>query len=875
MTKGSEWKKWDLHVHSYNTKMNNQHHTVTFDEYLQALEDSDIKVFGITDYFNIETQLETIENFQKNFPDSKKRFFVNIEFRLDQNVSTENAGHVNVHLLFDPAEKRLKDFADSLYLTQTNDNQTRRKMSSLLENEFDGATIKLDEIERRLGDIFGNDKPYFWVMAAGGHGGIRPNGAMRNNILSDELDKRADFLFGSVTNTNYFLDVNGQHRYSNSIPKAVISASDAHRLERENEETGIGDVFTWIKAEPTLEGLRQIIFEPESRVAISTEKPEEKRPYLVIDHVTFKQNNELTSVYFNSNLNTIIGGRSNGKSTLTNSIAEALGNSLFSPHNDKSENSGMYSFINSDFKVYWQNDSNFDNSRDIEFIPQDYMIKLAEDDEARNKLVRSTIQSDETNYQLIRNYEQEVQENLSSIRQMLENLTNIDNEIAELEAPEGDKAGIESHLENIKQAIRKQSENENFKVEDQEKYQIAYNYWRTWENKRRLSNINLNDISYRKSEYIKLIVSLPKTDDSEYNLQLSSVLDELEKKVNQEWQMKLDLIEENQKESLANQEENVQKILKSSDYINGQNNIKNNELLKSLSEQQKSEISKLEAFKKFEADKNSLEKSKHELQTNILKAYSNFAEYKSDLVKSFKASPNNGNIEIAIEFTNIPFENKISYLRSNNQINMNFIQKFNSEREYAINHIFENEKLVFNQGKTTAELIYDIFSQSWDTLNYVLKYENDNFSQMSQGKKAFVILTLILEFSKEEKPVIIDQPEDSLDNRSIYKELTMYLKTKKKNRQIILVTHNPNVVIGADAENVIVANQHSTDEPNKNDVQFDYINGAIENTGINDSESAFLYRKGIREHIIEILEGGKEAFTERENKYVSGNKIGR
>ena len=37
MTKGSEWKKWDLHVHSYNTKMNNQHHTVTFDEYLQVL----------------------------------------------------------------------------------------------------------------------------------------------------------------------------------------------------------------------------------------------------------------------------------------------------------------------------------------------------------------------------------------------------------------------------------------------------------------------------------------------------------------------------------------------------------------------------------------------------------------------------------------------------------------------------------------------------------------------------------------------------------------------------------------------------------------------------------------------------------------------
>lgn len=73
-------------------------------------------------------------------------------------------------------------------------------------------------------------------MAAGGHGGIRSNGAMRNNLLSDELEKKADFLFGSVTNTNYYLDIDGKgeisHRYSISIPKAVISASDAHRLVR-------------------------------------------------------------------------------------------------------------------------------------------------------------------------------------------------------------------------------------------------------------------------------------------------------------------------------------------------------------------------------------------------------------------------------------------------------------------------------------------------------------------------------------------------------------------------------------------------------------------------------------------------------------------
>jgi predicted ATPase len=82
---------------------------------------------------------------------------------------------------------------------------------------------------------------------------------------------------------------------------------------------------------------------------------------------------------------------------------------------------------------------------------------------------------------------------------------------------------------------------------------------------------------------------------------------------------------------------------------------------------------------------------------------------------------------------------------------------------------------------------------------------------MSDGKKAFVILKLLLEFSDKECPILIDQPEDSLDNRAIYNELVAYLKQKKKKRQIILVTHNANIVVNADAEEVVVANQHGED----------------------------------------------------------------
>ena len=141
-----------------------------------------------------------------------------------------------------------------------------------------------------------------------------------------------------------------------------------------------------------------------------------------------------------------------------------------------------------------------------------------------------------------------------------------------------------------------------------------------------------------------------------------------------------------------------------------------------------------------------------------------------------------------------------------------------------------------------------------------------NLSKCLLGKKAFVILKLILGFSDSKIPVLIDQPEDSLDNRAIYNELTKYIRETKRNRQIIIVTHNPNVVVGSDCENIIVANQHSKNCKNKNSVKFDYINGGLENSFTNGS-SLILEKQGIREHIFEILEGGKEAFEKREQKY--------
>ena len=101
--------------------------------------------------------------------------------------------------------------------------------------------------------------------------------------------------------------------------------------------------------------------------------------------------------------------------------------------------------------------------------------------------------------------------------------------------------------------------------------------------------------------------------------------------------------------------------------------------------------------------------------------------------------------------------------------------------------------------------------------------------------------------------------------------LVAYLRTKKHERQIIVVTHNANVVIGADAEEVIIANQSGKESPN-HEKRFEYRSGAIENDSPvygKDGKvlAGVLNQKGIQEQICEILEGGREAFELRRKKY--------
>jgi hypothetical protein len=82
-----------------------------------------------------------------------------------------------------------------------------------------------------------------------------------------------------------------------------------------------------------------------------------------------------------------------------------------------------------------------------------------------------------------------------------------------------------------------------------------------------------------------------------------------------------------------------------------------------------------------------------------------------------------------------------------------------------------------------------------------------------------------------------------------------------------MVTHNANLAVATDTEQVIVANQDGTNSKNKQ-FKFEYVTGALEHTKKRDTDiKGILYQQGIREHVCEILEGGEIAFKKREEKY--------
>ncbi|MCD8174856.1 MAG: hypothetical protein LUD41_02790, partial [Phascolarctobacterium sp.] len=144
---------------------------------------------------------------------------------------------------------------------------------------------------------------------------------------------------------------------------------------------------------------------------------------------------------------------------------------------------------------------------------------------------------------------------------------------------------------------------------------------------------------------------------------------------------------------------------------------------------------------------------------------------------------------------------------------------------------------------------YDfIYGLEYIGVSFKLKMGNHSLEELSPGERGIVLLIFYLALSKESKPIIIDQPEDNLDNQSVYSKLVPCICKAKKKRQVIIVTHNPNIAVACDAEQIIYC------EMDKQTSRIQYESGSIENPKM-------------RDHVVDVLEGTMPAFDLRRRKY--------
>ena len=199
------------------------------------------------------------------------------------------------------------------------------------------------------------------------------------------------------------------------------------------------------------------------------------------------------------------------------------------------------------------------------------------------------------------------------------------------------------------------------------------------------------------------------------------------------------------------------------------------------------------------------------------------------------------------------------------------VEKAVSEPRAFVKHMGSGKQKV-NQGESEIDLTKDVLTLGKD-VRFVATLEGDHIGgfappTMTPGKQALFALMLILARSDEPWPLLIDQPEDDLDSRAVCETIVGDLKERKRERQIIMVSHDANLVIGADSEEIIVANRHGADRPNKGKRMFEYLTGSLEHSKPQSpSAKTTLARAGIREHACKILDGGEEAFEKRKRKY--------
>ena len=875
--RGSIWRKWDLHLHtpsSYDYKDK----SVTDENIIEKLKENDIAVAAITDHHIMD--ISRITNLIRLGVSSGITILPGIE------ICTESRGSEPIHIIgIFPQNSGINYIWNEI---ESKTDLATQRQNSKADNQLYCNLINTTDLIHKLGGLVSI------------HAGSKTHTLEGiTNSLPVKMAEKEDiahsvdiYELGAETDQSGYVE-----KVFPTIGKylPMILCSDNHKISEYTLKQNC-----WIKADPTFEGLKQIVYEPFERVKIQMLKPEEKNSYCVIDKIQINDpENFPNEIIFNQNMVSVIGSRSCGKSALLSLLGYSIDTELVKKRHDiiglNDEYVQGYKWDNApSTEVKWCDGiitkPNEENHKKIIYIPQNYLFTGFKEAGAISKLIKPVLfEKDDTQKEklghlenFMNKYEQDMNEGINLLFQVYEELTEINDEIGNLGDPKELKNALKE-LNGKEMALKTQSQvnDEEYKkfIQLSKKIDSTYISIKMIENDTSILENYLDDFSVN----FRL---LPK-DLSDETLKIVSSL--LEKEINKVENKIGEFIAsyiEKQKSSRETLIEKVKKIKNENREL--AERVRSNRELKELLKQKSIVNEKIESLIKLNKKES---RKKKEIDTYLrliksilneremtIKKYVESVKCKVDSTLEIHCEIVRDNQRVTNEYFGIRLHQKASlkeskvYWKNNDggEIFFDYSEYLNSPiplMRAIINQIVE----IFSN-ISEKEVIRKLCSRI-SRPEYVAVFEGDRVggaksSTMTPGKKALFALKMLIGEIEEDWPLLIDQPEDDLDSRSIYTVIVPFIKSKKKERQIILVTHDANMVVGADSEQVIVANRNGNDRPNSDRKTFNYTSGALENTKSKDENcNDTLQSQGVREHVCDILEGGEDAFDKRMKKY--------
>ena len=923
MNRGSIWGKWDLHIHTPASF----HHQFRFlseeekekyqqgdiwEKYIDELEKvSDVSVIGITDYFSIEGYKKVLEYRRNDRLQNFNLILPNIEFRLDKIVADRR---LNYHVIFSnelDANKIEREFLQELHiktpdgeqrpLTSENIEEIGRKLKeqhASFRNRSDyivgceNITISLDEIidilKKKRSLFKGN---YLLVLAEEGWNDISWDG--QAHLTRKEILVKSHAIFSSNPNTREWA-LGKKHPSPKDFVeefgslKPCIHGSDAHSFYKICKPDE--DRFCWIKADTTFEGLKQIIYEPEERVRIQPENPEYRKNIYTLDSIKIQNSrisDELTieeqEIPLNRNLVVVTGGKGTGKTTLLDLVANCFEdrcrraredrNSFVQRIEDQKQDLEVkIEFIGEDIEEFSKEltEERFFQDMKVTYLPQGKIEDYSGNRKKLDKKIKDIIFSNKKVIEI--GYKERFDQLREKIKEITRQIDKNNREIYELEEDtkeeiiaeiegkkrikEGGLKDKEDELKGLTESIEEGIKEKNKNLKEEE------THLRIKHSRLESIKIKLKQLASKLEEFLnasnKTISDLNnELSDLGFNLAIPQL----------DLQPQLNVIKKALELIPSKSEEVIKQIVEKKEQLSQLSGIEKThaELLKDI-EGIKAEIDNLkEQLKQLQEKKQkikSLESERIEKYKSLLRKYWEWKEYYKEVIDVFSTGKSEimGDIDFKsnidfdkdrfIEFgLDILDQRRISIDEIEkcakileNAITEDTLEELVTSLEEFIQKIFENKEL-FKRTRTTYDFYKWAFG-NYFSLSTEIFFKGISLNKLSMGQKGTVLLKLFL--AEGDYPLIVDQPEESLDNKFIYDELVNAFREAKKKKQVLIATNNANLVVNTDAEQIIVAEF----EDNK----ISYKLGTIE-----DLE--------LREDIMPILEGGKEAFRKREKKY--------